>query len=182
MFMKISLGIILCLVIALGIAGTLLRSAWQDVAELKVLYASQQAETQKVINDLNSVKLEHMRQITEATAQLKERQRDVTALRKQTQTIRNTTSSLEAALKREPERAGRAVTYLNARGLREICRASGGTAADCKISLPKSTTARPRAPSKSGGGTDSVLDSQEVSDGKPAVHPQSRLGEHESVQ
>ncbi len=179
----IILGILLAIALAaLTGAGALLKSSWEQNAKLEIQYINQQAETQKAISDLNSVKLLHLEQITEMSAELKERQRDVTDLRKQSQTIRGSSNRLEQALKREPVRAGRVTTILNARGLRDICRASGGTAADCKISLLKPAKARSSDTAAGGSGADPVLGNQTNTTGKPSVHPKSRLGEHESFQ
>jgi len=156
------LGILLVIALtALAASGALLKAAWQDVAELEAKYAQQQAETQKTIKQISDLKLKHQQQIHAMDNQLKDRNREMVALRKQSNAIRSTSSTLQKALAEEPVRAGRATTYLWARGMREICRSGGGTAADCKIKLPKSPKAKPRNPAKGGDGTPTVLERKE---------------------
>ena len=139
------LGILLVVALAaLAASGALLKSAWQDVAELEAKYAQQQAETQKAIKQISDLKLEHQQQIHAMDNQLKDRNREMAALRKQSNAIRSTSTTLQKALEKEPVRAGRATTYLYLRGMRDICRSGGGTAQDCKIKLPKSPKAKPR--------------------------------------
>lgn len=156
------LGILLVVTLAaLAASGALLKAAWQDVAELEAKYAQQQAETQKAIKQISDLKLEHQQQIHAMDNQLKDRNREMVALRKQSNAIRNTSNSLQQALAQEPVRAGRASTYLYLRGMRDICRSGGGTAKDCKIKLPKSSAAKPRNPADSRVRAPAVLGSKE---------------------
>lgn len=145
------------LVALLAATGALLKSSWETNAQLELQYAAQQAETQKAIQQINDIKLEHQNQIHAMDNQLEDIRRAKTELTKNNKRIQATTSTLEKALKREPIRAGRAATYLNARGLRDLCRASGGTAADCKISLPKPPAAKPSNPASSRDGATKIL-------------------------
>ena len=155
------LGILLVVALAaLAASGALLKAAWQDVAELEAKYAQQRAETQKTIDQMNTMKLEHQKQIHAMDNQLKDRNREMVALRKQSNAIRSTSSSLQKALEREPVRAGRAATYLYLRGMREICRNGGGTAADCKIKLPKAPKAKPNNPPQSRVRPPKILEKQ----------------------
>ena len=166
------LGILLVVALAaLAASGALLKAAWQDVAELEAKYAQQRAETQKTIDQMNTLKLEHQKQIHAMDNQLKDRNREMVALRKQSNAIRSTSSSLQKALQREPVRAGRAATYLYLRGMRDICRAGGGTAADCKISIPKSAPAKPGHSTKSRVRTPTVLGPKKGAGGETAVRP-----------
>lgn len=173
MLTKILLGVMAALAFGLIVTGTMLKAAWQDVSELETKYDQQRSETQKVIADLNNVKLEHMRQITEAAAVARARSRDNAQLRRQTQDLRQTQDSLSAALEREPARTERVANYLFARGMRDVCRASGGSQADCKISLPK--------PAKAGSG-DPPKAKLEEPPRPAAMHPASRLRELQGVQ
>lgn len=158
------LGILLVVALAaLAASGALLKSAWQDVAELEAKYAQQQAETQKAIKQISELKLEHQQQIHAMDNQLKDRNREMAALRKQSNAIRSTSTTLQKALEKEPVRAGLATTYLWARGLREICRHGGGTAQDCKIKLPKSPKAKPRHSTTSRVRAAPVLESKKGS-------------------
>jgi chromosome segregation ATPase len=146
---------------ALAASGALLKSAWQEVAELEGKYAQQQAETQKAIKQISDLKMEHQKQIHAMDNQLKDRNREMAALRKQSNAIRSTSTTLQKALSENPIRAGRATTYLWARGLREICRSSKGSASDCKIHLPKSPKAKPRNPPKSRDRSPAILERKE---------------------
>ena len=167
------LGILLVVTLAaLAASGALLKAAWQDVAELEAQYAQQRAETQKTIDQMNTLKLEHQQQIHSMDNQLKDRNREMVALRKQSNAIRSTTTTLQKALEREPVRAGRATTYLYARGLREICRNGGGTAADCKIKLSKSPKAKPNNPPQSRVRTPQILEPKEGAGGETVVRPE----------
>tara|TARA_R100001198_G_scaffold11969_1_gene5106 strand:+ start:370 stop:873 length:504 start_codon:yes stop_codon:yes gene_type:complete len=158
------LGILLVVALAaLAASGALLKSAWQDVAELEAKYAQQQAETQKAIKQISDLKMEHQRQMHAMDNQLKDRNREMAALRKQSNAIRSTSTTLQKALAENPVRAGRATTYLWARGLRDICRAGGGSASDCKIHLPKSPKAKPRNPPKGGSRPPAVLGTEKNS-------------------
>ena len=77
------LGILLVVTLAaLAASGALLKAAWQDVAELEAQYAQQRAETQKTIDQMNTLKLEHQQQIHSMDNQLKDRNREMVALRK----------------------------------------------------------------------------------------------------
>ena len=158
------LGILLVVALAaLAASGALLKSAWQDVAELEAKYAQQQAETQKAIKQISDLKLEHQQQIHAMDNQLKDRNREMVALRKQSNAIRSTSTTLQKALEKEPVRAGRATTYLYLRGMRDICRSGGGTAQDCKIKLPKSPKAKSRHSTTSRVRAAPVLESKENS-------------------
>ena len=143
------LGILLAISLAaLAGSGMLLKTAWQDVAEAKQLYAAQQNETKKAIAEINAVRFEHMQQINSMQNNLKEQNRMIVDLRKQSNAIRETSSSLQKSLAKKPVRTGRVASYLLARGMREICRSGGGTKADCKIVLPKSTKTKPGSATK----------------------------------
>ena len=156
------LGILLVVALsALAASGALLKSAWQDVAELEAKYTQQQAETQKAIKQISDMKMEHQRQMHAMDNQLKDRNREMATLRKQSNAIRSTSTTLQKALEKEPVRAGRATTYLWARGLREICRSSKGSASDCKIHIPKSPKAKPRNPPKSRDRSPVILERKE---------------------
>ena len=166
------LGILLVVALAaLAASGALLKSAWQDVAELKAKYAQQQAETQKAIQQISDLKLEHQQQIHAMDNQLKDRNREMVALRKQSNAIRSTTDRLQKALEKEPVRAGRAATYLYLRGMRDICRAGGGSPADCKIKLSKPPTAKPNNSTKDRVRTPKVLEPKKSAKGETALRP-----------
>lgn len=166
------LGILLVVTLAaLAASGALLKAAWQDVAELEAQYAQQRVETQKTIDQMNTLKLEHQQQIHSMDNQLKDRNREMVALRKQSNAIRSTTTTLQKALEREPVRAGRAATYLYLRGMRDICRAGGGTAADCKISIPKSPKTKPNNPPQSRVRTPQILEPKKGVGGETTLRP-----------
>jgi hypothetical protein len=164
------LGILLVVALAaLAASGALLKSAWQDVAELEAKYAQQQAETQKAIKQISDLKLEHQQQIHTMDNQLKDRNREMVALRKQSNAIRSTTTTLQKALEKEPVRAGRAATYLYLRGMRDICRAGGGTAKDCKIKLPKPATSKSNNTPQSRVRPPEILEPKKGSAGKTTL-------------
>ena len=143
------LGILLAISLAaLAGSGMLLKTAWQDVAEANQLYAAQQNETKKAIAEINAVRFEHMQQINSMQNNLKEQNRMIVDLRKQSNAIRETSSSLQKSLAKKPHRTGRVASYLLARGMREICRSGGGTKTDCKIVLPKSPKTKPGSATK----------------------------------
>ena len=164
------LGILLMVALA-ALAGSLLKSAWQDVAELKEKYSLQQAETQKAIKQISNLKLEHQKQIHAMDNQLKDNNRQMVELRKQSNAIRNTSTSLQKALEEQPVRSGRITSYLYARGLRDTCRASGGSSSDCKIYIPKSPKAKSSNSPKSGDSTPRILEPKESSERKTSVPP-----------
>ena len=149
MLTKILLGAIAVLVLGLIVSGTLLKTAWKDVARLEQLYSAQQAETAKAIAQIADIKLQHQQQIHAMDNHLKDRQRDITALKRKTQVIRQSQDKVEKALKREPVRTRRVLNYLYSRRMREVCRSSGGSVRDCKITIPKSSNAKPNNPAKS---------------------------------
>ena len=156
------LGILLVIALsALAASGAMLKSAWQDVAEAEAKYAQQQAETQKAIKQITDMKIEHQKQIHAMDNQLKDNNRQMVELRKQSNAIRNTSNTLQKALEKEPVRAGRATTYLYLRGMRDICRSGGGTAQDCKIKLPKSPKAKSSNPAKSRDRPPAILERKE---------------------
>ena len=166
------LGILLMVALAaLAGSGALLKSAWQDVAELKEKYSLQQAETQKAIKQISSLKLEHQKQIHAMDNQLKDNNRQMVELRKQSNAIRNTSTSLQKALEEQPVRAGRITTYLFARGMREICRSSSGTSTDCKISLPKPPKTQRHSAAQSTNSTPRILEPKESSKRKTGLPP-----------
>ena len=143
------LGILLAISLAaLAGSGMLLKTAWQDVAEANQLYVAQQNETKKAIAEINAVRFEHMQQINSMQINLKEQNRMIVDLRKQSNAIRETSSSLQKSLAKKPHRTGRVASYLLARGMREICRSGGGTKTDCKIVLPKSPKTKPGSATK----------------------------------
>ena len=143
------LGILLVIALsALAASGAMLKSAWQDVAEAEAKYAQQQAETQKAIKQITDMKIEHQKQIHAMDNQLKDNNRQMVELRKQSNAIRETSSSLQKSLAKKPHRTGRVASYLLARGMREICRSGGGTKTDCKIVLPKSPKTKPGSATK----------------------------------
>ena len=166
------LGILLMVALAaLAGSGALLKSAWQDVAELKEKYSLQQVETQKAIKQISNLKLEHQKQIHAMDNQLKDNNRKMVELRKQSNAIRNTSTNLQKALEEQPVRAGRITTYLFARGMRERCRASSGTSTDCEISLPKSSKTKRNNSTKNGNSPPRILESKESSERKTSVPP-----------
>jgi len=74
------LGILLVVALAaLTASGALLKSAWQEVAELEAKYAQQQAETQKAIKQISDLKMEHQRQMHAMDNQRKDRNREMAA-------------------------------------------------------------------------------------------------------
>jgi TolA-binding protein len=166
------LGILLMVALAaLAGSGALLKSAWQDVAELKEKYSLQRAETQKAIKQISNLKLEHQKQIHAMDNQLKDNNRQMVELRKQSNAIRNTSTSLQKALEEQPVRAGRITSYLYARGMREICRASSGTSTDCKISLPKSPKTKRNSTTTGGNSPPRVLEPKENPKRKTGLPP-----------
>ena len=166
------LGILLVIALsALAASGAMLKSAWQDVAEAEAKYAQQQAETQKAIKQITDMKIEHQKQIHAMDNQLKDNNRQMVELRKQSNAIRNTSTNLQKALEEQPVRAGRITTYLFARGMREICRASSGTSTDCKIKLPKSAKTKRNSAAKSRNSTPRILESKKGSKRKTSAPP-----------
>lgn len=153
-----------------------------ELAVAKVAMERQITETQKAIQEIENIKAQHALQLQLSAAHLKEKQRDNTQLRKESANVRNSLSTLEEALIREPERAGRVSSYLFARGLRDISKHSGSTQADRKIAVPKPAKARPRGPAEGGVGADQGVGEEEGASRKPAVHPASRLREPAGVQ
>ena len=137
-----------------GLAMSILGLGWAlkvSLAKNAVLeskYEAQQAETKKAIKQINALKIDHAGQIARSTEYFKQAREKNTALKKEINNVRNTSDSLKAALLREPTRSGRVTTILDSRSLREVCRASGGTKTDCKISLPKPPASKPRDPAK----------------------------------
>jgi TolA-binding protein len=143
--------------------------------EAVMALASQKVETQKAVKQTLELRLEHQTQLRSMEIQLKERQRDLTQLRKETRRVQDSEGSLRKALDREPERTGRVATYLFARGLRDISKYSGSSPEDRKITLPQSTPPRPGSASRNNVEAAPGLGGGENPGGKPPVHPLSRL-------
>lgn len=145
------------LVALLAATGALLKSSWETNAQLELQYAAQQAETQKAIEQTVKLRLDHQNQIHAMDNQLKDNRRETAELNKSSKRIQATTSTLEKALEREPSQSGRVITYLNARGMREISAASGSTPEQRKITVPKPAKADTRNSSGSPSGKSGVL-------------------------
>lgn len=145
------------LVAALGVTGTMLKGAWEDVAALEVQYENQQAETTKANQEITNLKVQHAAALATAQAHLNERNRENAELKSSVRKIESTKDTLAEALKAEPIRSGRVATILDARSLRDVCRASGGSPDACKINLPKPAKARSPDPATVGSGANPVL-------------------------
>ena len=149
--------IIVIVILLASLAGTsaLLKSSWETNAKLEVQYQSQQDETKKAIAQTTRLRLDHQQQVHEMDTQLKDSRRDTAELSKASKRIQATSDTLAKALNKKPDQASRVAGILYARGMREICRSGGGTAADCK--LPKSTKTKPRNPAKGRTGEPDLL-------------------------
>lgn len=169
--------LIVCGVLALLLtgAGVLLKKAWEDNAALTVKYEAQQAETAKANATIADLKIQHAVQNEKMTALQKENQNANTELKRRSRDIRATSERLRQALEREPERAACAVAILDARSMRDVCRASGGSAADCKIAVPESCKAGSGNPADAAAPAGDVVEDEGSPGGRPDVHPKSRL-------
>ena len=139
--LKVAGIVIVVLVALLGVTGALLKSAWEDVGKLEIALELQQEETRKANETITSLKVESA-EMAIRNEQLTGRLADTEVkYARQIQDIRNTLTSTIAAAEREPNRYGRAATYLFRRSLRSVCRASGGTTEACRIVIPESPKA-----------------------------------------
>lgn len=145
MLIKAAAIAILLLSIALAGAGYLLRQAYLDLGEVEQRYETQRQETKKALAQITDLKVRHARQVEQAKTAQAEWRAERGQLNARNQRLRAQSDRLETALEREPVRAGRVASYLYGRGMREICRASGGSKADCRITIP---AARPKEPVK----------------------------------
>tara|TARA_R110002074_G_scaffold241429_2_gene413262 strand:+ start:387 stop:863 length:477 start_codon:yes stop_codon:yes gene_type:complete len=151
--------IIVIVILLASLAGTsaLLKSSWETNAKLEVQYQSQQDETKKAIAQTTRLRLDHQQQVHEMDTQLKDSRRDTAELSKASKRIQATSDTLAKALNKKPDQASRVAGILYARGMRNICRSSGGTPANCKIIIPKSTKTKPRNPAKGRTGEPDLL-------------------------
>ena len=170
------LGILLAVaLVALAGSGALLKASWEREAALAVQYERQRAETAAAKAEIKSLKAQHTLQLEVRGEQDKERSREIAGLKRQTRDVERTRDSLSQALRREPERAGRVVSIIDARSVRDICRASGGSAAACKIELPKPAATGRRDPADDPVGPGQGVGGKEPAAGRPIVHPKSGL-------
>ena len=170
------------LAVLLAGSGMLLRQAYKDLGEVEARYAVQRAETKMAVAQIADLRVQHARQIEASKAAQQAWSKERVALTASNQRLRARTDSLEAALAREPERAGRAGSYLFYRGLREICRSSGADAAACKAGLPRSSKTRRRSPASTGVGAAGSVGGKEREGKRPDLPSGAGLGEPSGVQ
>ena len=176
MFQYMAIGVVL-LMLGAALAAALWRieSLNEKIGALEIRYEQQRHETEKANLEIASVKAQHTLQIATMTSLQEESSRENTRLRRKTRDIEATTGTLHDALIREPVRTGRAATYLDRRGMREICRASGGSIAACKIAIPKPNAAGPGNTGAAPDRADKILGSKQRGDGGSDVHDKPRL-------
>jgi septal ring factor EnvC (AmiA/AmiB activator) len=176
--MRIAGAVIVVLLLLLTASGVLLRSAYKEIGELGTALTAARAETEKANETIKALEIQHARQVEKMESLQKETRDATTQLRRQSQQIRAGETRLRQALEREPQRAACAVAVLDRRSLREVCRASGGSPADCKIDVPESCSTGSGDTSDDSASADPVVDEPRPSGGGPAVHPKSRLGQY----
>tara|TARA_R110000751_G_scaffold85455_4_gene170590 strand:- start:426 stop:890 length:465 start_codon:yes stop_codon:yes gene_type:complete len=147
------------LLIALFIAGLAIAGltrlwldARDDLAVKEVELVMQRAETEKAITEIRSIKAQHIVQNQVAALHLDKQRILNDGFRRKIKKIENSAETSKAAAVKEPARYGRIATYTDRRMYREICRASGGSPTDCKISIPKPAKAPKRPPKPANVG------------------------------
>ena len=155
------------LLIALFIAGLAiagLTRVWldarDDLAVKEVELAMQRSETEKAIAEIRNIKAQHIVQNQVAALHLDNQRIISDGYRKRVSDLQATAKTSKAAAIKDPERYGRIATYTDRRMYREVCRTSGGSKADCKISVPKSTKAPKRPPSAANVGNNDGVDNK----------------------
>lgn len=133
-YLLIAIGVLSLL---LAISGTLLKEAWEENAKIERQLEYQAEETRKANKEIENLKVLHAEQITKQRMLAEENQRDAVELRQRLKAVQELRSTTGRAALEEPERFGRIATFRLRRGLRDVCRSSGGTQADCKIEIPK---------------------------------------------
>jgi hypothetical protein len=141
----ILVGVLGAIVLVLGI---LLKSAYEDLGSIEARYEAQRQETIEANRTIDRLQLDHERQLHALKLRETESKHEAARLRKETRNIREKSSGLERAIKEQPGRAGRVTSYLVRRGMREVCRASGGDKDQCRVEIPQSATPGPSDTSK----------------------------------
>jgi len=119
-------------------SGYLLKKSYEEIGELSIALEHQKAETVKAIQEIENIKAQHALQIDLMNAHLNKEREDNVRYSKQIRTLEQTAKTSKAAALKEPERYGRISTYTNRRGMRNVCRISGGSPETCEIKIPKS--------------------------------------------
>lgn len=135
---KYFLMIIFVMGVLLAGSGYLLKESYEKNGKLSIALEHQKAETVKAIQEIENIKAQHALQIDLMNAHLSKEREDNARYAKQIRSLQQTAKTSKAAALKEPERYGRIATYSGRRGMRNVCRASGGSPKTCKIKIPKS--------------------------------------------
>ena len=146
MFTKYFLIAIAILTVSLSVMTKLWLNTRDDLTVMQVELVLQKKQTEIAIADIKHIKALHQAQNETASLLLNNQRILANEYRKRIQDIQRTVSTNKAAAIKEPARFGRIATYTDRRVSRDVCRASGGSQADCKIDIPKSTNPPKRPP------------------------------------
>ena len=132
------MGITIVVLLAL-LAGTgaLLKNAYEDIGRVEALYDVQREETKRAVAQTTALKVQHAVQVERYTTLQKDRVDDSIRYQQDLRRVEALRKTTERAALKHPEKFGRVATIRFRRGLRDVCRAGGGSPADCKISVPK---------------------------------------------
>jgi len=131
--------------IALAGVGKLYLWKVEELGALEVQYERQRGETQKAIAQINGLKATHLEQIAKFDLLQEWKGSEDVRYQKEIRKLHEQKQTSDEAAQNYPKRFGRIATFNFRRGLRDVCRAGGGSAADCKIEIPKSTKANSTA-------------------------------------
>lgn len=124
-------------------SGWVIKNQIETIKELEIQYELQREETAKANATIDEQQRQHEQQLADMRDFMEDQRNEITELRSRTVKLRSTQDSLTRALTEQPVRAGRTTTILDARSLRDICRASGGSPAECRITLPEPSSPSP---------------------------------------
>jgi len=148
-YLMIALAI---LIAALGVLGKLYTAKLEEFGRLEATYEVQRGETKKALAIADGLRLQHVAQVEKFKVLQDWKGAEDVRYRKQIRRLEERRdTSVEAAAK-FPERFSRIATYNLRRGMRDVCRAGGGSPADCKIEIPKSPASKPGPADQSDTG------------------------------
>ena len=125
------------LLAALAGTGALLKNAYEDTGRVEALYDAQREETKRAVAQTTVLRVQHAVQAERYTALQRDRADDSIRYQRDLRRVESLRKTTERAALKHPEKFGRVATIRFRRGLRDVCRAGGGSPAACKISVPK---------------------------------------------
>lgn len=113
----------------------------EEHGKTQALLEVQGREVEKAKIQIDDLRGQHVVQLGKYSQLQVERENDTIRFNTQIRRIQAEKESSKRAALKEPSRYGRVSTYYLRRGMRQVCRSSGGTVDECKINIPKPTKA-----------------------------------------